>query len=110
MEDCTLSCLQAGVVRVLLRARRGDPDTWTPLAEAREVAERTGQLWWTWQIAAAEAEALWLEGRPEAIADATADTFDLAIRLVRRGWSQNSRGGAARAASVSPSRPKRVAR
>jgi DNA-binding CsgD family transcriptional regulator len=81
MEDCTLSCLQARIVLVLLRARRGDPDPWTPLAEAREVAERTGQLWWTWQIAAAEAEALWLAGRPEAIADATADTFDLAIRL-----------------------------
>lgn len=81
MEDCTLSCLQARIALVLLRARRGDPDPWTPLAEGREVAERTGQLWWTWQIAAAEAEALWLEGRPEAIADATADTFDLAIRL-----------------------------
>ena len=81
MEDCTLSCLQARVVLVLLRARRGDPDPWTPLEEAREVAERTGQLWWRWQIAAAEAEALWLGGRPEAIAEATAETFELAMRL-----------------------------
>ncbi len=81
MEDCTLSCAQARVVLTLLRARRGDPDPWTPLAEAREVAERTGQLWWTWQIAAAEAEALWLAGRPEEIADATADTFEVAVRL-----------------------------
>jgi DNA-binding CsgD family transcriptional regulator len=81
MEDCTLSCLQARVVLVLLRARRGDPDPWTPLAEAREVAERSGQLWWAWQIAAAEAEALWLAGHPEAIADATADTFELAKRV-----------------------------
>jgi DNA-binding CsgD family transcriptional regulator len=81
MEDCTLSCLQARIVLALLRARRGDPDPWTPLAEARDVAERTGQLWWTWQIAAAEAEALWLAGRPEAIADATADAFELAVRL-----------------------------
>ena len=80
MEDCTLSCAQARIVLTLLRARRGDPDPWTPLEQAREVAERTGQLWWTWQIAAAEAEALWLGGRPEAIADATADTFDLAVR------------------------------
>jgi DNA-binding CsgD family transcriptional regulator len=79
MEDCTLSCLQARVVLALLRARRGDPDPWTPLTDAREVAERTGQLWWRSQIAAAEAEALWLSGRPEAIADATADTFDLAV-------------------------------
>ena len=81
MKDCTLSCLQARVVLVLLRARRGDPDPWTPLTEAREVAERCGQLWWTWQVAAAEAEALWLAGRPEAIADATADTFEVAVRL-----------------------------
>ena len=42
MEDCTLSCVQARVVLGLLRARRGDPDPLTPLAEAREVAERTG--------------------------------------------------------------------
>jgi DNA-binding CsgD family transcriptional regulator/tetratricopeptide (TPR) repeat protein len=81
MEDCTLSCLQARIVLVLLRARRGDPDPWTPLAEAHEVAERTRQLWWEYQVAAAEAEALWLAGRPEAIADATAETFESAIRL-----------------------------
>jgi DNA-binding CsgD family transcriptional regulator len=81
MEDCTLSCTQARIVLALLRARRGDPDPWTPLNEARGVAERTGQLWWTWQIAAVEAEGLWLAGRPEAIADATADTFELAVRL-----------------------------
>ena len=81
MEDCTLSCVQARVVLVLLRTRRGDPDPWTPLEEAREVVDRTGQLWWMWQIAAAEAEALWLGGRPEAIAEATAETFELAMRL-----------------------------
>jgi DNA-binding CsgD family transcriptional regulator/tetratricopeptide (TPR) repeat protein len=81
MEDCTLSCVQARIVLVLLRARRGDPDPWTPLEEAREVADRTGQLWWTWQVAAAEAEALWLARRPEAIAGATADTFEHAKRL-----------------------------
>jgi DNA-binding CsgD family transcriptional regulator len=81
MEDCTLSCAQSRVVLGLLRARRGDPDPWTPLSEAREVMEGTGQLWWTWQTAAAGAEALWLEGRPEKIADATAETFDEAIRL-----------------------------
>ena len=81
MEDCTLSCLQARVVLGLLRARRGDPDPWTPLAEAREVAGRTRQLWWEYQVAAAEAEACWLGGRPEAIVDATAETFELAMRL-----------------------------
>ena len=81
MEDCTLSCLQARVVLGLLRARRGDPDPWTPLAEAREVAESTRQLWWEHQVAVAEAEALWLAGRPDEIADATAETFESAKRL-----------------------------
>jgi DNA-binding CsgD family transcriptional regulator len=81
MEDCKMSCLQARVVLALVRARRGDPDPWTPLADAREVAARTGQLWWEFQVAAAEAEALWLRGRSDAIADATAETFDSAIRL-----------------------------
>jgi DNA-binding CsgD family transcriptional regulator len=81
MEDCTMSCLQARVVLGLLRARRGDPDPWTPLAEAREVAERTQHLWWEFQVAAAEAEALHLGGRPDEIADATAEAFDSATRL-----------------------------
>jgi DNA-binding CsgD family transcriptional regulator len=85
MEDCTLSCLQARVVLGLLRARRGDPDPWTPLAQARDVAERTGYLWWRWQVAAAHAEAAWLTGRADEIATATADTFDLALRL-RSPW------------------------
>jgi DNA-binding CsgD family transcriptional regulator len=81
MVDCTLSCLQARVVLGLVRARRGDPDSLGPLAEAREVAERTGQLWWEFQVAAAEAEALYLAGRPDEIADATAAAFESATRL-----------------------------
>jgi DNA-binding CsgD family transcriptional regulator len=81
MEDCTLSCLQARIVLGLLRARRGDPDPLTPLAEAREVAERTLDLWWEFQVAAAEAEALHLAGRPDEIAAATAEAFESATRL-----------------------------
>jgi DNA-binding CsgD family transcriptional regulator len=81
MEDCTLSCVQARIVLGLVRARRGDPDPLTPLAEARDVAERTHVLWWEYQVAAAEAEALWLGGRPEAIADATAEVFESAKQL-----------------------------
>lgn len=81
MEDCTLSCVQARVVLGILRARRGDPDPFTPLADGREVAARTNELWWEYQISAAEAEALWLGGRPEEIADATAKAFESATRL-----------------------------
>jgi DNA-binding CsgD family transcriptional regulator len=85
MEDCTLSCLQARVVLGLLRARRGDPDPWTPLSQARDVAEQTGYLWWKWQVAAAHAEAAWLVGRAGEIATATTETFELALRL-RSPW------------------------
>jgi DNA-binding CsgD family transcriptional regulator/tetratricopeptide (TPR) repeat protein len=81
MEDCTLSCLQARIVLGLLRARRGDPDPWTPLAQAREVAEGTGQLWWQSQVAAAQAEAAWLDGRHDTVADTSGETFELARRL-----------------------------
>ena len=37
--DCNLSTLQMLVVLGLLRARRGDPDAWTPLNRARGVAD-----------------------------------------------------------------------
>ena len=75
-----MSCTQARIVLGLLRARRGDPDPWTPLAEAEAVAAKTGQLWWLWQVAAAKAEAAWLEGKPELIGDATERAFELATR------------------------------
>jgi DNA-binding CsgD family transcriptional regulator len=78
---CTLSSVQARIVIATLRARRGDPDPWAPLADAEEIAQKTGQLWWLWQVAAAKAEALWLAGRAAEIAAATEDTYRLAIRL-----------------------------
>jgi DNA-binding CsgD family transcriptional regulator/tetratricopeptide (TPR) repeat protein len=84
-QSCTLSCLQARVVLGLLRARRGDPDPWTPIAEAEKVAERTGQLWWLWQVAAAKAEAAWLEGRSETVAEQVEATFRLALEQ-RSPW------------------------
>jgi hypothetical protein len=52
-EQCTLSSAQARIVLGLLRARRGDPDPWTPLDGAEAVARQTGQLWWLWQVATA---------------------------------------------------------
>ena len=82
---CTLSSVQARIVIALLRARRGDPDPWTPLAEADRVARGTEQLWWLWQVAAAKAEALWLEGRGGEVEAATEDTYRLALRL-RSPW------------------------
>ena len=80
---CTLSSVQARIVLGLVRARRGDPDPWTPLAEADEVAEPNGQLWWTGQIAAARAEAAWLAGRSDEVGEIT----DAALQTARANRS-----------------------
>ena len=80
-QACNLSSTQARIVLGLVRARRGDPDPSTPLAEADRVAQGTGQLWWTSQVAAARAETAWLEGRLDAAAGATEAAFRLALSV-----------------------------
>jgi DNA-binding CsgD family transcriptional regulator/tetratricopeptide (TPR) repeat protein len=64
----------------LLRARRGDPDQWAPLDEALALAEPTGELQRLGPVAAARAEAAWLEGKAEAIAQETEAALELAVR------------------------------
>jgi DNA-binding CsgD family transcriptional regulator len=68
----------------LVRARRGDPDVWPPLEEAWKLAKRTGELQRIEPVAAARAEAAWLEGRTEAVAEATESALELAVR--RQAW------------------------
>jgi DNA-binding CsgD family transcriptional regulator/tetratricopeptide (TPR) repeat protein len=63
-----------------IRARRGDPDPWTPLDEALALAEPSGQLHRLRPVAAARAEAAWLEGRAELIPDEVGAAFELAVR------------------------------
>jgi DNA-binding CsgD family transcriptional regulator len=70
----------------LVRARRGDPDVWAPLDEAWALAEPTGELQRIWPAAAARAEAAWLEGKPDAVAEATRAALDLAV-LRRNPWA-----------------------
>jgi len=107
-QQCTLSSLQARIVLGLLRARRGDPDPWTPLAEADRVAQEMAQLWWTAQVAAAKAEAAWLEGRPEKIASATEDAFALALRY-GSPWPLGELARWRRRAGIEEDVPERVA-
>jgi DNA-binding CsgD family transcriptional regulator len=72
-------------VLALLRVRRGDPDPWSLLDEARELAEASGELMRIGPTAAARAEALWLAGRTDEIGEAT----DLAFRLaVERNYTR----------------------
>jgi DNA-binding CsgD family transcriptional regulator len=68
----------------LVRARRGDPDVWTPLDEAWALAQPTGELQRIEPAAAARAEALWLEDHCDRVADATDYALDLAVR--RQAW------------------------
>ncbi|HEX5898694.1 MAG TPA: LuxR C-terminal-related transcriptional regulator [Solirubrobacteraceae bacterium] len=70
----------------LVRARRGDPDVWTLLDEALEMAEPTGELQRVGPAATARAEAAWLEGRHEAVERETAGALDLALRR-RAPWA-----------------------
>jgi DNA-binding CsgD family transcriptional regulator/tetratricopeptide (TPR) repeat protein len=69
------------VTLALVRARRGDPGSWPLLDEALKIAERLGELQYLTPIAAARAEAAWLERRPEAIVTETDRAFALACEL-----------------------------
>jgi DNA-binding CsgD family transcriptional regulator/tetratricopeptide (TPR) repeat protein len=70
---------RALVVLGLVRARRGDPECWPPLDEARGLAEPTGDPLRILMVAAARAEAAWLEGRHAAVIETTGIALPLAV-------------------------------
>jgi DNA-binding CsgD family transcriptional regulator len=72
--------ITALVVRALVRARRGDPEVWGLVDEAWALAEPTGELPRIGPVAAARAEAAWLEGRHDVIGEITKAPLDLAVR------------------------------
>jgi DNA-binding CsgD family transcriptional regulator len=63
-----------------VRARRGDPGPWELLDEALALAEPSGEIIRLGPVAVARAEAVWLEGRPEAAVHETEAIFELAKR------------------------------
>lgn len=65
----------------LLRARHGDPDPWSPLDEAQKLAALSGELPRLAPVAAARAEAAWLEGRHDSVPSFTEDVYRLAREL-----------------------------
>lgn len=67
-------------VLALVRARRGDPDTLAPLAEARSLAEPTRELGRIVPVALAGAEVAWLGGDRSAAREATDDALELTER------------------------------
>jgi DNA-binding CsgD family transcriptional regulator/tetratricopeptide (TPR) repeat protein len=75
-EPCPFARIHALVALGLVRARRGDPDPWTPLDEALELAQPRRELQWVAPVAIGRAEAAWLEGRNDAVIAATDTAFE----------------------------------
>lgn len=78
-EPCPFARIHALVALGLVRARRGDPDPWTPLDEALESARPRQELQWIAPVAIARAEAAWLEGRNDAAVAATDTAFEFSL-------------------------------
>ena len=98
----TLPRTVAHTVIGLVRARRGDPGAWPLLDEALRLAAGTGEPERIVPVAAARAEAAWLEGRSaEALAE-TDEALELALerrvpRFVGELLAWRRRAGAAEA-------------
>ena len=75
------SRIQPLVVLGRLRGRRGDPNPWGPLEEALELAGRTEELQRLAPVAAARAEARWLEGDLAAVDRETGEALALALQV-----------------------------
>ncbi|HKC19019.1 MAG TPA: LuxR C-terminal-related transcriptional regulator, partial [Candidatus Dormibacteraeota bacterium] len=65
----------------LARARRGDPQVWPLLNEAKAMADRDGELQYSVPVAVARAEAAWLEGRAGDVREETEALFRTAADL-----------------------------
>jgi DNA-binding CsgD family transcriptional regulator/tetratricopeptide (TPR) repeat protein len=73
-----VSRIPALTVLAHLRIRRGDPDIGSPLDEAVGLALRTGELQRIGPLAAAQAEAAWLQGDLRHAREAVRDAYELA--------------------------------
>ena len=82
----TLPRTVAHTVLGLVRARRGDPGAWAALDEALALAEGTGEPERLAPVAAARAEAAWLEGRHEAALEETSEAYELALERRVPRW------------------------
>ena len=67
------------LVLALVRARRGDPDAWSPLDEALAAARLDGSLQYRGTAAIARAEVAWLQGQGDRIDDETREALAMAL-------------------------------
>jgi DNA-binding CsgD family transcriptional regulator len=85
-RDAVLLRALALVVLGLVRARRGDPEAWPLLDEAAELADFSDEVQRVGPIAAARAEAAWLDGDPDKAIAETEAAFELALKW-RSPWA-----------------------
>jgi DNA-binding CsgD family transcriptional regulator len=74
------------VVIGLARARRGDPDPWSPLDLALSIATGIGELQMVAPMIAARAEVAWLEGRLDVVVAET-DVIVARARRAHDDWA-----------------------
>jgi DNA-binding CsgD family transcriptional regulator len=70
----------------LARARAGEPEVWPPLDEALALASPTGELQRIGPAGLARAEAAWLDGDRERVADESRTALELAMER-RAAWT-----------------------
>jgi DNA-binding CsgD family transcriptional regulator/tetratricopeptide (TPR) repeat protein len=76
-----VSRIGAMVVLARIRARRRDPEVWSLLDDAHELAAATGELQFIGLVAAGRAEAHWLAGDSHLVAHEAQEPFELAVAL-----------------------------
>lgn len=84
-DAAAIARIAALVVLGRLRARRGDPEVWSALDAALELAQRTGTLQRLAPVRAARAEAAALAGDRGRSASEAGGAYDLAVRR-RHPW------------------------
>jgi DNA-binding NarL/FixJ family response regulator len=104
----TLPRIHALVVLGLVRARRGDPGVREALDEALALAQPSNELQRVESVAAARAEAAWLEGNRDAVAAETQATLVLAARC-RAAWAIGELACWRRRAGIHEEAPARAA-
>ena len=92
------------VVLGLVRTRRGDPEAWPLLDEALALVEGDEDLQGLAPVAAARAEAVWLDGDPGRVAVETEAAFDLAVRR-RSPWASGELATLRRRAGIREAAP-----